>query len=475
MAAEYQCDDRAAEEISQLLYHLQVLMLAKGLTLDGRLPTSAARPPTPVRTTRKPIMLRIAVPNKGTLSETAAEMLREAGLRQRAATPRSCIVADAAERRRVLLPAPPRHRHLRRIRARSTSASRAATCCSTPTRRPSRSTRSTSAALDVPVRRPDRARSRRCADLAGRARRHQLRRPRRRLPRRARASTASVVRLDGRGRVRPSGSGVAGCRRRRRRDRIDAAQQGLEIFGPVILESTAVLIAAHPDVAGRRDAPPPPPGRHGRPPLRADGLRPPGRAGGRGVAGSRPGLESPTVSPLRDTGWVAVRVMVPRERHQPRDGRALRARRARDPRQLDPRRAHLMSVGVRGSSRASTSPRGRVVKGVNFLEPRGTPVTPSSSRATLLRAGRRRGHLPRRDGDRRGPGDDVRDGHRDRRAGVHPAHRRRGRALRRATSRACSPAAPTRWASTAPRSRVRSCSARSPTASARRCSCSRST
>ena len=32
MAAEYQSDDEAAEEISQLLYHLQVLMLAKGLT-----------------------------------------------------------------------------------------------------------------------------------------------------------------------------------------------------------------------------------------------------------------------------------------------------------------------------------------------------------------------------------------------------------------------------------------------------------
>ncbi len=32
MAAEYESDDRAAEEISQLLYHLQVLMLAKGLT-----------------------------------------------------------------------------------------------------------------------------------------------------------------------------------------------------------------------------------------------------------------------------------------------------------------------------------------------------------------------------------------------------------------------------------------------------------
>lgn len=31
MAAEYESDDEAAEEISQLLYHLQVLMLAKGL------------------------------------------------------------------------------------------------------------------------------------------------------------------------------------------------------------------------------------------------------------------------------------------------------------------------------------------------------------------------------------------------------------------------------------------------------------
>ena len=33
MAAEYQSDAETAEEISQLLYHLQVLMLAKGLTL----------------------------------------------------------------------------------------------------------------------------------------------------------------------------------------------------------------------------------------------------------------------------------------------------------------------------------------------------------------------------------------------------------------------------------------------------------
>ena len=32
MAAEHETPERAAEEISQLLYHLQVLMLARGLT-----------------------------------------------------------------------------------------------------------------------------------------------------------------------------------------------------------------------------------------------------------------------------------------------------------------------------------------------------------------------------------------------------------------------------------------------------------
>ena len=34
MAAEHEGKDRAAEEISQLLYHAQVLMLASGLSLD---------------------------------------------------------------------------------------------------------------------------------------------------------------------------------------------------------------------------------------------------------------------------------------------------------------------------------------------------------------------------------------------------------------------------------------------------------
>lgn len=88
---------------------------------------------------------------------------------------------------------------------------------------------------------------------------------------------------------------------------------GLDIFGPVILESTAVLIGAPHEASGldtlrrrlqgvlvaRRfvlmdyDLP-------------ADLLDQ-----ATDIAG---GIESPTVSPLRDKDWVAVRVMVPRER-----------------------------------------------------------------------------------------------------------------------------------------------------------------
>ncbi len=34
MAAEHESTERTAEEISQLLYHIQVLMLARGIGLD---------------------------------------------------------------------------------------------------------------------------------------------------------------------------------------------------------------------------------------------------------------------------------------------------------------------------------------------------------------------------------------------------------------------------------------------------------
>jgi ATP phosphoribosyltransferase len=72
--------ERAAEEISQLLYHAQVLMLAAGLSPRRRLRTSLGTSHDRASILR---LLRIALPNKGSLSQPAAEMLREAGYRQR--------------------------------------------------------------------------------------------------------------------------------------------------------------------------------------------------------------------------------------------------------------------------------------------------------------------------------------------------------------------------------------------------------
>lgn len=88
-------------------------------------------------------------------------------------------------------------------------------------------------------------------------------------------------------------------------------KQGLEIFGPVILESQAVVIARKPDVEGLETLRRRLQGvmvahqyvlmDYDLPALLLD-------------AASRitPGLESPTVSQTRDAEWVAVRVMVPR-------------------------------------------------------------------------------------------------------------------------------------------------------------------
>jgi ATP phosphoribosyltransferase len=86
---------------------------------------------------------------------------------------------------------------------------------------------------------------------------------------------------------------------------------GLEIFGPVILESTAVLIASDPAVEG----------------LSVLHRRLQGVLVARqyvlmdydvpltqleAATAVAPGMESPTVSPLHDRDWAAVRVMVPR-------------------------------------------------------------------------------------------------------------------------------------------------------------------
>jgi len=88
--------------------------------------------------------------------------------------------------------------------------------------------------------------------------------------------------------------------------------QGLEIFGPVILESSAVLISANAELPG----------------IATLQRRLTGVLVARqyvlmdydvqtkhlaAASAVTPGLESPTISPLQDPEWVAVRAMVPRQ------------------------------------------------------------------------------------------------------------------------------------------------------------------
>ena len=62
-------------------------------------------------------MLRIAVPNKGSLSEPAVEMLREAGYRTRRDT-KELVLTDADNDVEFFYLRPARHRRLRRLRHR---------------------------------------------------------------------------------------------------------------------------------------------------------------------------------------------------------------------------------------------------------------------------------------------------------------------------------------------------------------------
>ncbi|MGN6273371.1 MAG: ATP phosphoribosyltransferase [Protaetiibacter sp.] len=251
-------------------------------------------------------MLRIAVPNKGTLSETATEMLREAGYVTRR-DPKELIVAD-----------PRNDVEFFYLRPRDIATYVGSGALDVGITGRDLLLDSHSAALEVdaldfgastfrfagPIGSFDTLR-----DLEG-----------------VRVATsydtlvrdflvaegvnATVVRLDGavESAVR---LGVADAVADVVETGSTLRKQGLEIFGPVILESSAVLIAAREDVPGletlRR---------------RIQGVIVahqyvlidydlPAELVDRASA-ITPGLESPTVSPLRDSGWVAVRVMVPR-------------------------------------------------------------------------------------------------------------------------------------------------------------------
>ena len=106
MAAEHECKERTAEEISQLLYHVQVLMLARGLDARRRLLL-------PLRRNRPDPQLQPR-------PDHAANCRAQQGFAGRTRRPRCCASPATAQRRdsrelrdgrpgqrrRVLLPAP---------------------------------------------------------------------------------------------------------------------------------------------------------------------------------------------------------------------------------------------------------------------------------------------------------------------------------------------------------------------------------
>jgi len=250
-------------------------------------------------------MLRIAVPNKGTLSETAVEMLREAGYATRR-DPKELIVADPRNDVEFFYLRP---------RDIATYVGSGALDVGVTGRDLLLDSHSQAVEIDAldfgastfrfagPIGRfqtlQDLQGVRVATSYDGLVRDFLA----------AEGVDATVVRLDGavESAVR---LGVADAVADVVETGTTLKKQGLEVFGPVILESSAVLIAAREDVAG------------------LDTLR--RRIQGVMVARRyvlvdydlpaelieaavriTPGLESPTVSPLRDTGWVAVRVMVP--------------------------------------------------------------------------------------------------------------------------------------------------------------------
>lgn len=251
-------------------------------------------------------MLRIAVPNKGTLSETAVQMLQEAGYATRR-DPKELIVSD-----------PRNDVEFFYLRPRDIA------------------TYVGSGALDVGITGRDllldsHSAAREVDELDFGASTFRFAGPIGRFDTLAQLSgvrvatsyaalvgdfleregvTAEVVRLDGavESAVR---LGVADAVADVVETGSTLKKQGLEIFGPVILESHAVLIAAKESIDGLET-------------LRR-------RLQGVMVAHQyvlmdydlpaalidaaskiTPGLESPTVSQTRDSEWVAVRVMVPR-------------------------------------------------------------------------------------------------------------------------------------------------------------------
>ncbi len=251
-------------------------------------------------------MLRIAVPNKGSLSETAVEMLHEAGYAQRR-DPRALNVLDERNDVEFFYLRP------RDIATYVGSGALDVGITGRDLLLDARSAATEVAALDFGhstfrfAGRPGEFSD--LADLAG-----------------LRVAT-SYVNLVGdflaRGGVQVTMVGLDGAVESSVKLGVADAvadvvstgstlrAQGLEIFGPVILESEAVLVSAQPELPGISTL------LH-----RLQGVLVARQyvlvdydiEKSKLEAASRitPGIESPTVSPLQDPEWVAVRAMVPR-------------------------------------------------------------------------------------------------------------------------------------------------------------------
>jgi ATP phosphoribosyltransferase len=253
-------------------------------------------------------MLRIAVPNKGALSESASAMLRESGYRQRAST-RELVLADPQNGVEFFFLRP---RDIAvyvgsgtldvGITGRDLLLDSGADASEVMSLGFGASTFRFAARPGAVADVKDIAGRRVATSYAGLVRRHLQ----------DRGVDADVVRLDGA--VETSVSlGVADVIADVVETGTTLRGAGLEVFGEPILHSEAVLVrrtgaAEDPavEVLQRRlqgvlvarryvmmdyD-------------VRVDLVEP--------ACALTPGLESPTVSPLHDKGWVAVRAMVPR-------------------------------------------------------------------------------------------------------------------------------------------------------------------
>ncbi len=234
---------------------------------------------------------------------------------------RELVVHGPGQRRRVLLPAPPRHRDLRRPRGPLDvgitgldmlldSGAPAETCCSARLRAARRSASRCPAGAAATV-----------ADLAGRriatSYAGLLRRPPRRARHRGHGRAARRRRRERRAPRRRR------RRRRRRRDRHARCARPASGRSATRCWSARPLLVRR---AGRR--PRTPRSTRSSAACRASSSPAPtcwstttsAPSSSRRACAITPGIESPTVSPLHDAGWSAVRAMVPaREVHRVMD------------------------------------------------------------------------------------------------------------------------------------------------------------